>query len=44
MKQTDKKLVFVDLCARLLYHVRYKIWLKDGTTEEGLRVYFFKCC
>ena len=33
MKQKD--LLFVDLSARLPYHVRCKIWLKDGTTEEG---------
>ena len=31
----DKKLLFIDLCSRLPYHVRLKIWLKDGTTEEG---------
>ena len=31
----DKKLLFIDLSARLPYHVRLKIWLKDGTTEEG---------
>ena len=36
MKQKDKELLFKDLCARLYYHVRCKIWLKDGTTEEGL--------
>lgn len=35
MKQEDKDLLFKDLCARLPYHVRVKIWLKDGTTEEG---------
>ena len=35
MKQEDKELLFKDLCARLPYHVRVKIWLKDGTTEEG---------
>lgn len=35
MSQKNKQLVFVDLCARLPYHVRVKIWLKDGTTEEG---------
>ena len=35
MKQEDKELSFKDLCARLPYHVRVKIWLKDGTTEEG---------
>ena len=31
----DKKLLFKDLCARLPYSVKIKIWLKDGTTEEG---------
>lgn len=35
MKQKNKELLFKDLCARLPYHVRVKIWLKDGTTEEG---------
>ena len=35
MSQNNKQLVFVDLCARLPYHVKCKIWLKDGTTEEG---------
>jgi hypothetical protein len=36
MTQEDKELLLRDLCARLPYHVRCKIWLKDGTTEEGL--------
>ena len=36
MTQEDKELLFKDLCARLPYHVKCKIWLKDGTTEEGL--------
>lgn len=36
MKKEDKELLFKDLCARLPYHVRCKIWLKDGTIEEGL--------
>ncbi len=36
MTQEEKDLIFKDLCARLPYHVRCKIWLKDGTTEEGL--------
>lgn len=36
MTREDKQLVFQDLCARLPYHVRCKIWLADGTTEEGL--------
>ena len=33
--QEEKQLLLVDLCARLPYHVRVKVWLKDGTTEEG---------
>ena len=36
MTQEDKELIFNELCARLPYHVKCKIWLKDGTTEEGL--------
>lgn len=36
MTKEDKQLLLVDFCARLPYHVRCKIWLKDGTTEEGL--------
>lgn len=35
MKHEDKQLLLKDLCARLPYHVRLKVWLKDGTTEEG---------
>ena len=35
MTQEDKELLFKDLSARLPYHVRVKVWLKDGTTEEG---------
>lgn len=35
MTQEDKQLLFADLCARLPYHVRCKVWLEDGTTEEG---------
>ena len=35
MTQKEKKLLFKDLSARLPYHVRVKVWLKDGTTEEG---------
>ena len=35
MTQEDKELIFKELCARLPYHVKCKIWLKDGTTEEG---------
>lgn len=36
MTQEEKDLLLKDLCARLPYHVRCKIWLEDGTTEEGL--------
>jgi hypothetical protein len=36
MTQEERELLFKDLSARLPYHVRCKIWLKDGTTEEGL--------
>lgn len=36
MTREDKELLLKDLCARLPYHVKCKIWLKDGTTEEGL--------
>jgi len=35
MAQEEKELLLKDLSARLPYHVRCKIWLKDGTTEEG---------
>ena len=35
MTQEEKKLLIKDLCARLPYHTHVKIWLKDGTTEEG---------
>lgn len=28
-------MLFKDLCGRLPYHVEVKIWLKEGTTEEG---------
>lgn len=35
MKRKNKELLFKDLSTRLPYHVRVKIWLKDGTTEEG---------
>lgn len=35
MTQEDKNLLFKDLSARLSYHVRLKVRLKDGTTEEG---------
>jgi hypothetical protein len=36
MTQEDKNLLLRDLSARLSYHVRCKVWLKDGTTEEGV--------
>mgnify|MGYP003298044694 CR=1 FL=1 len=36
MTQEDKQLLLKDLSTRVPYHVRCKIWLKDGTTEEGL--------
>jgi len=35
MTQEDKELLLKDLSARLPYHVKVKIWLEDGTTEEG---------
>ena len=35
MTQEEKYLLFKNLCARLPYHTRVKVWLKDGTTEEG---------
>lgn len=35
MAKEEKLLLFKDLSARLPYHVRVKVWLKDGTTEEG---------
>lgn len=35
MIQEHKELLLKDLSARLSYHVRLKVWLKDGTTEEG---------
>ena len=35
MTQEEKEILFKDLCARLPYHTRLKVWLKDGTTEEG---------
>ena len=36
MTQENKELLLKDLCARLPYHVRLKVWLKDGTTEDGV--------
>lgn len=35
MTQENKELLLKDLCARLPYYIRVKVWLKDGTTEEG---------
>ena len=35
MTKEDKDLLLKDLCARLPYHTHTKVWLKDGTTEEG---------
>lgn len=35
MTQEEKDLLFRDLSARLPYHVKVEVWLKDGTTEEG---------
>lgn len=35
MTHEDKELLLKDLCSRLPHHVRVKVWLKDGTTEEG---------
>ncbi len=35
MKQEKKQLLLKDLCGRLPYHVKVKVWLKDRTTEEG---------
>ena len=31
----NKELLLKDLCARLPYHVRCKVWLKHSITEEG---------
>lgn len=36
MTQEGKQLLFPVLSAMLPYHIRVKIWLKDGTTEEGV--------
>ena len=36
MNQKDKELLFKDLSTRLPYHIKVKVWLKDGTTEEGV--------
>lgn len=35
MTQEEKQILMKDLSARLPHHVRCKVWLKDGTTEEG---------
>ena len=35
-QENSKQLLLKDLCARLPYHIRVKVWLKDGTTEEGV--------
>ena len=35
MTKKDKELLFRDLSARLPYHTHVKVWLKDGTMEEG---------
>ena len=35
MTQEEKELLLKDLCVRLPYHTHTKVWLKDGTTEEG---------
>ena len=35
MNKEEKDLLMRDLCARLPYHVRVKVWLEDGDTEEG---------
>ena len=34
MEKKYKELLLKDLCVRLPYHPRVKVWLKDGTTEE----------
>ena len=35
MTKEDKELLLKDLCSRLPYHAHVKVWLKDGTMEEG---------
>ena len=35
MTNEEKQLLLKDICGRLPYHVRVKVWLKDKTTEEG---------
>lgn len=39
MTQEEKEILFKDLCARLPYHTRVKVWLKDGTTDEAPKYY-----
>ena len=36
MNKENKQLLLQDLSARLSYHVKVKVWLKDETTEEGM--------
>ena len=36
MTKEEKQLLFKYLSAILPYHIRVKVWLKDGTTEEGM--------
>ena len=33
-QENSNQLLLKDLCVRLPYHPRVKVWLKDGTTEE----------
>ena len=35
-QENSNQLLLKDLCVRLPYHIRVKVWLKDGTTEEGV--------
>lgn len=36
MARNNKNLAFKDISARLPYGVRVKVWLPEGTTEEGV--------
>ena len=36
MKKEDKELLFKDLCSRLPYHVKCKIWLEDVIEYDTL--------
>ena len=36
MTESEKNILFNDVAGRIPHHVRVKIWLKDGSTEEGL--------